>query len=101
MQQASERASRGAEATKAIDGVFTRIVDQATQVHTLVCDIATGSKDQRSDLGRIGGNVDQLREAASSTAAMATQLCGGTDSLRRLVGELRTTAGTFRVSAGS
>ena len=101
VQQASERASRGAEATKAIDGVFTRIVDQATQVHTLVCDIATGSKDQRSDLGRIGGNVDQLREAASSTAAMATQLCGGTDSLRRLVGELRTTAGTFRVSAGS
>jgi methyl-accepting chemotaxis protein len=101
VQQASERASRGAEATKAIDGVFTRIADQATQVHQLVCDIASGSKDQRTDLGSIGGNVDQLRDAASSTAAMATQLCSGTDGLRQLVGELRTTAGAFQVSAGS
>ena len=101
VQQASERASRGAEATKAIDGVFTRIAEQATQVHQLVCDISTGSKDQRTDLGSIGGNVDQLREAASSTAAMATQLCSGTDGLRQLVGELRTTAGAFQVSAGS
>ena len=37
-------------------------------------------------------------DAASSTAAMATQLCAGTAGMRQLVGELRTTAGTFRVS---
>lgn len=79
----------------------SRIADQATQVHPLVCDIASGSKDQRTDLGRLGGNVDPLRDAASSTAAMATQLCSGTDGLRQLVGELRTTAGAFQVNAGS
>ncbi|MBL8738801.1 MAG: methyl-accepting chemotaxis protein [Planctomycetes bacterium] len=99
VQQASERASRGAEATTAIGGVFSRIADQATQVHRLVCDIAAGSKDQRNDLGSIGGNVDQLREAASGTAAMATQLCAGTSSMRRLVDDLRTTAGAFRITA--
>lgn len=101
MHESTQKIEQGKNAAGRCGEVFSRIVDQVSQVSQLTEEISTAIKEQRTGLDEIGKAINLFNEtaqvnstAAQSTSGVAESLKQSFDSLQELMRSLDALVGS-------
>ena len=88
IEDSQRNAESGAAVSEQVNGILREIVNSATQVTTLVADVATASEQQTSGITQINTAVSQMDRITQSNAANAEESASASEELSAQAVEL-------------